>query len=110
VYVYVCVCVFELNTTNTTTILVKNNSLNVFPNPISTTATVTFDLNQVTENIRVKIISLDGRTVQEQLIQGRANYGTQQLEINRNQIVNGLYYLTIQTDNEQLVKSILIQD
>ncbi|MFT5834703.1 MAG: ligand-binding sensor domain-containing protein [Cognaticolwellia sp.] len=104
------VSVFELNTTNTTTILVKNNSLNVFPNPISTTATVTFDLNQVTENIRVKIISLDGRTVQEQLIQGRANYGTQQLEINRNQIVNGLYYLTIQTDNEQLVKSILIQD
>jgi ligand-binding sensor domain-containing protein len=104
------VSALQVNLTSTSSILSKNSSLKVFPNPIRTMATVTFDLNEATDNIRVKIISIDGRTIQEHLIQGRANHGTQQLEINRNQMVNGLYYLSIQTDSEQLVKPILIQD
>jgi len=104
------VSVLALNATNTKPIIIQNNSLKVFPNPIRTSATVTFDLNHATNNIRVKITSLDGKTIQEQLIEGKKGYGTQQLEINRNQITNGLYYLLIQTDTEQLVQPILMQD
>ena len=104
------VSVLQLNMTDTKPVIIQNNSLKVFPNPINTTATVTFDLKKATDNIHVKIINVEGKIIQEILIDGRANIGQQQLEISRNQLGNGLYYLSIQTDKEQLVKPILIQD
>ncbi|MFK7946764.1 MAG: two-component regulator propeller domain-containing protein [Saprospiraceae bacterium] len=104
------ISLFEMNTTNTTSIISKNKNINVYPNPIVNNAMVEFTTAASTNKMMLRIISVDGRTIQEILITENRPQGEQQLEIQRGNLVNGIYYLQIQTDTEQFLKTILIQD
>jgi ligand-binding sensor domain-containing protein len=99
----------QLTLTNTNPIIFENTALKVFPNPITDKATLQFDLKNTTEKIRISVISLDGKTISDILIEGQRTEGWQQLEIYNQGWSSGLYYLQVQYNEVKMVQPILVR-
>ncbi len=70
------------------------SSLQVYPNPVFTSATVSFHLEEK-QNIRIDLVSMNGQTI-ETLFQGKKMAGEQQVEFSRNNnLPNGGYFVKI---------------
>jgi ligand-binding sensor domain-containing protein len=95
--------------TSTTPIIFENTALKVFPNPIEDNATLQFTTNNATDKIRISVISLDGKTISDVLIEGRRAAGLQQLEIQKQGWASGLYYLQVQYNEVKMVEAILVR-
>ncbi|NJN78875.1 MAG: T9SS type A sorting domain-containing protein [Saprospiraceae bacterium] len=99
----------QLTLTNTNSIVFENTALKVFPNPIENSATLQFTTNNATDKIRISVISLDGKTITDILIEGQRSAGFQQLEIQKQGWSSGLYYLQVQYNEVKMVQPILVR-
>ena len=103
------VSALQTTLTSTTPIVFENTALKVFPNPIEDNATLQFTTNNATDKIRISIISLDGKTISDILIEGQRSAGLQQLDIQKQGWASGLYYLQVQYNEVKMVEAILVR-
>ena len=76
----------------------NNNSiygLNLFPNPVSSSATISFSLNE-TQTVSIKFYDISGRQI-KMLVSEKLNAGEHQINwnINQNKIDAGIYFVKI---------------
>lgn len=100
---------FQLNSTTTTPVITQNQALKIYPNPIIDKAIVQFTTTSATDNIQVQIISLDGKIIQNRIINGNRPKGEQRIEIAKNNMTSGLYYLKVIWNDERGVEVILVR-
>lgn len=87
----ICTSIFDIS---------ENSSASVTPNPVENQATINFTLENST-NVTIDIINTQGQLVKQQII-GSLNQGNQSIEINTNDLGNGIYICKIITDNKIL--------
>lgn len=86
----------------------QNVSLeSIFPNPISNTATVKFNLNK-SSPINVKIIDLKGVIIKNIIANENRQKGSDTISFNVNGIENGYYYFVLETDFGKITQSFLV--
>lgn len=99
----------QLNTTNTTTVISQNENINIYPNPMVNNAIVRFTTTEQTEQIQIRIIGLNGQTIQDVIIVGNRQKGEQQFEVQKGNLSSGMYYLQVRYNDKQLTKTILVK-
>lgn len=78
----------------------SNQKLNVFPNPISETFSLEFDMPN-SDNITIEISDIQGKTV-KQLYNGYAHMGLNSFSFNKSQLSAGTYFLIIKNQTNIL--------
>lgn len=80
---------------------------NIFPNPIKELLQVDFTINQ-NSNTVINLISLDGKIIRT-LFDNQLPEGVNTLQLNVNECKAGVYFLQINTNNNNSYKKIIIQ-
>ena len=99
---------FENNWDITSVETIDANSLNisVYPNPVINTATLTFD-SKGNDQIQANVLNGNGQVVQIQNLQTVS--GVNKIVFDLSSLPNGVYYLSLQTEDGQFTKSIIKQ-
>ena len=82
------------------------NSIRVYPNPITISATISFSLTQ-TQKVAVNIYDLTGKLV-EALADEEMQQGSHQLEWNVSDVSTGIYIMKIEVDNYNEAMKLLV--
>ena len=80
--------------------------LSVFPNPTSTDAKVLFD-NEAERNIIIVLTDVLGKTISE-IYSNKLSKGFHEFDINLSDFDKGLYFLTVSSNNQNLITKKLI--
>ena len=80
--------------------------LSVFPNPTSTDANILFD-NEAERNIIIVLTDVLGKTVSE-IYSNKLIKGFHEFDINLSDFNKGLYFLTVSSNNQNLITKKLI--
>lgn len=78
---------------------------NVYPNPTSGSATINYSIENVTE-VSVSIIDITGKTMLTSN-EGMKNSGTHQLSFDAASFANGVYYVTLTSDESTVTKKFI---
>lgn len=81
------------------------NKLKIFPIPTSDVLTINFDYQN---SFSIKISTIQGNIVKEKKID-KANAGDQYIQINVKDLMNGIYLLTIETEDGTLNRKIVVE-
>lgn len=81
-------------------------NLKVFPNPIEQVGTLHFTLDE-SSNVEMAVYSYTGHLVLDK--QEYLEQGEQEIQINSQNLINGMYLLFLKTDREVMTQKILIQ-
>ena len=86
-----------------------NNSFNIYPNPIVSSATINFSLVN-TSNVVIDIFNINGEKLMT-LVDQKYNTGTYSINVSKASLnmLAGSYYLKIQLGNEFATQKIIIQ-
>lgn len=87
-------------------ISVEENSFEVFPNPVANTSTVSFNLKQ-SGNVIVELYNSAGKRVM-QIANGTFNAGQNKVNLNSNELDNGIYFISIKTADQTMTGKIAI--
>lgn len=103
----------DLNITGTLVGLSTNNliseTVNIFPNPVNSSATtVQFELANAVNSLVVKILDITGKTILVTSL-GQLNSGFNQLTLATETLNPGLYIVNINADKNQLNKKLLVK-
>ncbi|MCY7409508.1 MAG: T9SS type A sorting domain-containing protein, partial [Chitinophagales bacterium] len=82
-------------------------SILVNPNPVITSSTVSFSLEE-NSYINIELIDLTGRKVKT-LVNGVLEEGNHQIDLNREQLNAGVYFLTVKMNNETTTMKIHVE-
>jgi hypothetical protein len=82
------------------------SKINMFPNPVNTELNVQLELEDVNEQVEVKIIDATGRTMQANIYE---NFRTQQLTFNTEKYAAGTYFLHVRTSEGVSSKRFVVQ-
>lgn len=86
-----------------------DNSLKVYPNPVSSNARISFNLSSASKNANIDLIDMTGRVV-ESIYKGSLDQGEQTITWNLNSKYNaGTYLVKLSTENTNQVYSILMK-
>jgi hypothetical protein len=99
----------DINITNTATGVEESaleNSLNVFPNPMTDNATVNFTLAE-SANVKVILVNSLGQAVINSDL-GNMSAGEQSYLLNVETLSNGLYFLNVQVGKNTITKKVSI--
>lgn len=87
----------------------KNNvSKHVFPNPLVASAKLKYQL-QASSRVTIKMLNVLGEEVSH-VFEGFQTTGAHELEINRNNLKAGLYFLVINANNSNTTQKIIISN
>ncbi|HEX3079771.1 MAG TPA: T9SS type A sorting domain-containing protein, partial [Puia sp.] len=81
-------------------------SLEVYPNPIASAATITFTLTQ-SENVSIRLISAEGKEVMT-IANGNFSEGNHEVNFNRQSLAAGIYFLQFKTNHEMTTRKVVI--
>lgn len=84
-----------------------NPSINVYPNPFSNSATISFSVPQAI-HATIELYDLAGRKLQTVLNENTAA-GNHELNLNRDQLNAGIYFLRLRVDGNEVIKKLIIQ-
>ncbi|HYG15386.1 MAG TPA: T9SS type A sorting domain-containing protein, partial [Bacteroidia bacterium] len=73
-------------------------NLNVYPNPVSASLTVEFDLAD-NQEVTIEVTDVTGKVVSSILPATSLNAGVQRLSANLGNLSEGVYFVAIKTDN-----------
>jgi glucose/arabinose dehydrogenase len=85
---------------------VAQNSFSVFPNPVSSSATISYSLSKH-QYIKLELIDQLGRTVRL-LRNEMEDAGTKTISLSTNELPAGIYYLCMQSDDETIIEKVAI--
>ena len=80
-------------------------AIEVFPNPVSQVLNLSFDLQEVSKQTEVKLVSMEGKIIDHQIYTSIQN---QQVSMNISTYTPGNYLLMITTDQGLKTKQITI--
>lgn len=80
--------------------------LNCYPNPFSTSVTITYTLLN-TQDVNIKIVDALGREV-GQLVNGRMNPGIYNVQFEAGNLSAGIYHCIVTMDNKTIVKKLVL--
>ena len=86
--------------------LAADLKLKVFPNPMSSQATVQYEL-KANGKVSAKLLDVQGRVVQD-IFEAQQNSGFQEIYINAENLSSGNYYLQLTTEKGRLVEKIVV--
>src|SRR5205085_7393383 len=89
---------------NTTT---EETALTVYPNPVITSTTISFSLEQ-DSYITVELLDVSGKKMKT-LLDANTQAGNHQLQLNRDQLSAGIYFLQVKMNGESEVMKIVVQ-
>ena len=79
----------------------------IFPNPVTTTASVEIVLTQTTD-LSIELLDILGQSISV-LVDDKLNAGSHTFELNRNQLTSGVYTLQITSGKNVVAKNIVIE-
>ncbi len=82
------------------------NSFSIFPNPVSSKATVKFEINS-NQNINISIVNSTGQQIQ-QICNQEYPAGKIRNTFSIENLPNGLYFLNIKSNNETIIKKLVV--
>ena len=86
----------------------NNTSMIVFPNPISETALLTFNL-PTEANVKIGIYTIDGKLVQK-VSEQKYNAGANAIKFNVESISRGVYFIKLETENTKIIEKIVLMN
>lgn len=84
------------------------NRFVVTPNPVREQTQIRLDLLQAYNNAEIVLMDIKGAVVKT-LHRGSLNSGAQTIEVNRNLIANGLYFVRLQADGQVATRKVIFQ-
>lgn len=98
------------NVTNTEEVAqVTTAALSVYPNPMQTQATVTFDLPKASNSVILSMFDVQGRRVQMRDL-GQKAAGKHQLKLDRRDLPSGSYFLSLQIETGSINSNLMLID
>lgn len=85
----------------------SSTMLDVYPNPVSTAATVSFTLENEADVV-ASLFTLDGKEVMR-ITDSHFPAGTSQISFDRNTLSSGVYLLKFRTDAQTLTQKVMVQ-
>lgn len=82
-------------------------SFSVYPDPLTSSATISFSALQQA-NATIELYDLAGRKVQT-VFEGTVEAGTQDVELNRNDLAPGIYILQLRLNDEVVNKKVVVE-
>ncbi len=86
-------------------VLVSEN-IAVFPNPVTNQANIEFELKTNTQ-VLISVVDMLGRQVKN-VFEGEMHSGAQNLQMDANDLDNGVYFIRMQLNNEVVTKKIMV--
>lgn len=86
---------------------IYSNDLTVFPNPFSDKTNISFSLNS-SQNVIINVYSVMGEKVRT-IDVGVLSQGSQLIEIDRSKLTNGIYFFSMNINDEVVTKRIIIK-
>ncbi len=86
-------------------VLVSEN-ITVFPNPVTNQASIEFELRTNTQ-VQISVVDMLGRQVKN-IFEGEMHSGAQNLQMDANDLDNGVYFIKMQLNNEVVTKKIMV--
>jgi len=87
---------------------VNNIKLNCYPNPVSETATIEFELKNSAQNVNVVVTDLNGKVVLRFDLGAQAA-GSQSISFDASQLASGTYVYLINADRNRLAKQFIVK-
>jgi hypothetical protein len=84
-----------------------NESFKLYPNPTSTSAQVEFSLTE-SQDVTISVSDLSGRLVFNQLFASR-NTGVNNIELPLENLTDGMYMVTIRTNNTSVSQRLVVR-
>jgi hypothetical protein len=81
------------------------SALNVYPNPLKETLTVTFAATSITGKINVRLIDFSGKLIQSEELDGNAR--TFETQMNVADLYPGMYLLEIENAGNRVVRKLI---
>lgn len=88
-------------------ITVPENSLNVYPNPASTSTTISFTAETGTE-VYISVLDVTGKEIAV-LMNNSTNKGTHSVEWNTSDIADGMYFVRLQSGQSVYTRRVVVQ-
>lgn len=82
-------------------------ALNVYPNPISSSATVSFFLNETSE-VRIDLLDVNGRSLKV-IAEMNFSSGTHEITFLRESLQAGIYFLQLRTNEGVILKKVVAE-
>jgi hypothetical protein len=98
----------QQSTTATNQVDFLANRFVVTPNPVREQTQIRLDLPQAYNNTEIVLIDIKGAVVKT-LHRGNLNNGTQTIDINRNAITKGLYFVRLRADGQTATRKVIFQ-
>ncbi len=89
------------------TIHTSLSGFNIYPNPVSKNANLTFNLSE-TKNISINVFNTSGKMINEKVISQTFQSGTNNISLDVSNLQDGIYYIAIKTDDYYNIKPIVI--
>ncbi len=84
----------------------NNSEFNIYPNPMSDFAQITFELKENAE-VSYSIYSITGSLVSQSVAENKAS-GTQIIELNTHDLEEGIYFVNLNVNGENTTKKITV--
>jgi len=84
-----------------------SNALDVYPNPFSTTAVISFSLSENSHTV-IELYDLSGKKIST-VLDENLDAGDHSIELNRNQLADGIYLVQLKTDDQVSTMKIMLQ-
>ena len=83
------------------------NNLNVYPNPMQTTGTVSFTLNENSDNNSIEVFDINGKLMLKENL-GRLLKGTYNETIDVSNLSNGTYFIKLNSGTQSKLSKIVV--
>ena len=80
----------------------------IFPNPVSTTATIQYNINGIGKPIKIYILDISGK-IQCTLFEGQQFEGNYNVNWDTRTLPSGVYFCVLESENYRTIKRILVQ-
>ncbi len=85
---------------------ISSEDISIHPNPITNSANIEFSLSNTTD-VNISVFDILGKKVSD-LHQGVLSGGTHNIGFNANDMIQGIYFVKIQMNNDVVTKKILV--
>jgi hypothetical protein len=85
---------------------IASEDISIHPNPISSTATIEFTLDNLS-NVNISVFDILGKKVLD-VFSGNINGGSHTIKLNSRDLIQGIYFVKLKIDNNTITKKVLV--
>lgn len=89
--------------------MILSPNIAIFPNPAKEQLVLSFQLNKEQADLTIKILSLQGKLVQQYFYPNR-KIGSNQLNLDVHNLPNGIYLIELNTENSVFYQKFIKQE